>query len=116
LDNLVLLCRRHHRAVHEDGFTVVRSLDGSVSFFRPDGQPLDVAPPSPRWADGQANPLGPTVARIADPSLATHPLTDTPPWDGTPFDVVWVIDVLRGRETDVDAANTAELSEVSAET
>jgi hypothetical protein len=30
LDNLVLLCRRHHRAVHEGGFKVERQHDGEV--------------------------------------------------------------------------------------
>ena len=43
LDNLVLLCRRHHRAVHEEGFRVV--LAGSEArFHRPDGRPIEAAP------------------------------------------------------------------------
>jgi hypothetical protein len=42
--NLVLLCRRHHRAVHED--VRLRMLDGRPSFARSDGRPLeDRAPP-----------------------------------------------------------------------
>ena len=42
--NLLLLCRRHHRAIH-DGF-VVELLDGRVVFRRPDGSLLeDRAPP-----------------------------------------------------------------------
>ena len=45
--NLVLLCRRHHRAVHE-GFGL-RMRDGQPVFTRPDGSPLaDRAPPA--WA------------------------------------------------------------------
>jgi hypothetical protein len=44
LDNLVLLCRRHHRAVHEGRFTIARGHDDSVVVQRPDGQTLDVAP------------------------------------------------------------------------
>ena len=47
LDNLVLLCRRHHRAVHEGGFAVIRGLDGALAFLRPDGAPLQVAPAVP---------------------------------------------------------------------
>ena len=37
LDNLVLLCRRHHRALHEEGFRITRNDVGS-------GQPISSAP------------------------------------------------------------------------
>ena len=37
LDNLVLLCRRHHRTVHEGGFAVRQLTDGTTTFLRPDG-------------------------------------------------------------------------------
>jgi len=40
LENLVLLCRVHHRAVHEDGFRVERRRDGEIVFFSPEGWPL----------------------------------------------------------------------------
>ena len=44
LDNLVLLCRPHHRVVH-DGFGV-EMVDGRPIFRRPDGSPMeDRAPP-----------------------------------------------------------------------
>jgi hypothetical protein len=47
LSNLVLLCRFHHRAVHEEGFRVRMERDGrTVRFFDPRGWPLpDMAPP-----------------------------------------------------------------------
>ncbi len=37
LYNLVLLCRRHHRMVHEGGFAVCTRADGRISFFDPQG-------------------------------------------------------------------------------
>jgi hypothetical protein len=40
LANLLLLCRRHHRAVHEEGYQVAREPDGSLRFGLPDGRPL----------------------------------------------------------------------------
>ena len=40
LDNLVLLCRRHHRAVHEEGFTVRVGNGGEAEFCWPDGRPF----------------------------------------------------------------------------
>jgi hypothetical protein len=33
--NLALLCRRHHRMVHEDGWTLRRSSDGKWALGRP---------------------------------------------------------------------------------
>jgi hypothetical protein len=44
LSNLTLLCRRHHRSVHEDGFEVERLPDGELRFRFPDGRPLPDAP------------------------------------------------------------------------
>jgi 5-methylcytosine-specific restriction endonuclease McrA len=44
LSNLVLLCRRHHRAVHEEGYEMERRDDGELSIRRPDGQPLPAVP------------------------------------------------------------------------
>ena len=54
LDNLVLLCRRHHRAVHEEGFRVTLDAAGDAHFLRPDGRPLAEAPAAP--ALGRAGP------------------------------------------------------------
>ena len=56
LDNLLLLCRRHHRAVHEEGFTVALTDDGDARFFWPDGRPFPDAPPAPRWAGAALDP------------------------------------------------------------
>jgi hypothetical protein len=45
LPNLVLMCRRHHRMVHQGGFRM-ELLEGRPSFKRPDGSMLeDRAPP-----------------------------------------------------------------------
>jgi len=45
LRNLVLLCRAHHRAVHEGGVKVCIDLNGQVVFFTPKGKTLLGAPP-----------------------------------------------------------------------
>jgi hypothetical protein len=37
LDNLLLICSFHHRLVHEHGWSLTRSADGDVRWFRPDG-------------------------------------------------------------------------------
>jgi hypothetical protein len=42
-DNLLLLCRRHHRFVHEHGFAIIRDA-GELCFLRPDGRRVPEAP------------------------------------------------------------------------
>ncbi len=81
LDNLVLLCRRHHRAVHEGGFAVIRKHNGVLTFLRPDGAPLQVAPASPFDLPGGHHALPSVTEKL-------------PTWDGTRFDLAWAIDVL----------------------
>ncbi len=46
LDNTLLLCRSHHRRVHEGGYQVCSDRDGQVVFFTPKGKALfEVGPP-----------------------------------------------------------------------
>ena len=52
LDNLVLLCSRHHRLVHEGGFGLARGADGELAFRRPDGKALP-AVPSPAFGSSR---------------------------------------------------------------
>ncbi len=42
LDNLVLLCRRHHRMVHERGWEIHLDADGAVTVQEPRGRPAPV--------------------------------------------------------------------------
>jgi hypothetical protein len=95
LDNLVLLCRRHHRAMHEEGYRVVRAAGGALVFLRPDGSILPTVPPPPRWANDDAAPLGPTNERMNAAGLSVAPYTPTAAWHGERFDVGWAVDVLR---------------------
>ena len=47
LDNLLLLCPRHHRAVHEGGYRVRRTASGGFAFIDRYGELLPVVPPTP---------------------------------------------------------------------
>ena len=97
LDNLVHLCRWHHRLVHEGGYRITRDGAGDVRVTRPDGTPLPAVPRPPRWTRRPGeDPLGPTAAGLAAAGLTIGPYTATPLWDGHPFDVGWALDVLRG--------------------
>ncbi len=84
IDNLLLLCRRHHRAVHEGGFQVVRHADGPVTFHRQDGALIPQVPDTPCGFD-------------IDLDAGTAQVEAPPVWDGTRFDIVWAIDVLHSR-------------------
>jgi hypothetical protein len=46
MDNLVLLCRRHHRLVHEGGFGVGCNSAGVIQFTYPDGREMATGPDS----------------------------------------------------------------------
>jgi hypothetical protein len=52
MENLILLCRVHHRAVHEDGFEVKARGDGTFKFYSPEGWPLGDEPPCLRLEPG----------------------------------------------------------------
>ncbi len=88
LDNLVLLCRRHHRAVHEEGFRVTLDAAGDVEFVRPDGRPLPEAPAPPDWT---GRSLAPVRARLEREGIEIDPDTLTPDWRGERLDLDWVI-------------------------
>jgi hypothetical protein len=44
MSNLLLLCKRHHRLVHEGGFGLEAGPDGAFRFYTPDGTYLPHAP------------------------------------------------------------------------
>jgi len=50
LKNTVLLCRRHHRLVHEEGHRICLDKEGRVAFFSPSGNAIAAA--------GRPTPLG----------------------------------------------------------
>ena len=91
LSNLALLCRRHHRAVHEEGYQVDRQPDGELRFRRPDGRLLPEVPPP---AAIPADPVQALRARHDAQGLRIHPRTATPGWLGERLNVGWAIDVM----------------------
>ena len=91
LSNLALLCRWHHRAVHEEGYQVELAPDGTLRFRRPDGRLLpDVPPPVAVPAD----PVQALRARHDTQGLRLHARTACPLWLGERLDLGWAIDVL----------------------
>jgi 5-methylcytosine-specific restriction endonuclease McrA len=91
LANLALLCRHHHRAVHEEGYRVVPGPDGALQFRRPDGRPL---PEVPAPATVPADPVAALRAQHAEQGLRLHAHTGLAGWLGERLDVGWAIGVL----------------------
>jgi hypothetical protein len=85
--NLVLTCRRHHKAVHEGGYTVELTTTGTV-WHRPDGSLVDPSCHAPELT-------GPTV--MEQNTFYDLPITpDTPValWDGTHPIYSWAVEDL----------------------
>jgi hypothetical protein len=111
LPNLVLLCRRHHRLVHEDGYGLTTAGDGVFTFTRPDGGAVPEAPPL-------APCTGPSIAdRNERAGLTIDPGTCRSLGEGESFDLGMTMDAIlypelrrRGRTWGVAAPPTASWS------
>ena len=91
LSNLVLLCRRHHRAVHEEGYGVERMSDGELRFRDPYGRVVpDVPCPPPAPSD----PVNTVKTHNDAAGVTVDSRTATPTWQGERLDVRYAIDVL----------------------
>jgi hypothetical protein len=82
LANTVLVCRRHHRFVHEHRYSIAREGDDLV-FLDPAGQPVPAVFPRP--------PLAPEPYRqldtwLRDGGVAVDATSNLPGWDGLPVD------------------------------
>jgi Domain of unknown function (DUF222)/HNH endonuclease len=91
LSNLAPLCRRHHRAVHEEGYHVERRTGDDLIFRQPNGRELPDVPPTPR---PPADPLQALYDANAEHGLRIDAHTGRPTWTGERLDVGWAIDVL----------------------
>jgi Domain of unknown function (DUF222)/HNH endonuclease len=94
LSNLTLLCRRHHRAVHEEGYQVERQPDDELCFRRPDGR---VLPNVPARAAVPANPTETLQAQNDGAGVQINARTSMPGWQGERLDVGYAISVLHPR-------------------
>jgi hypothetical protein len=88
LTNLVTLCRRHHRVVHDGGFAVETHVDGHFTFHHPDGSliPEVVGAPSLGGSSLQE--------RNAAEGLSIDDQTCRPNWDGDPLTSAGIDEVL----------------------
>jgi hypothetical protein len=101
LSNVVLMCRRHHRAVHEEGYQIERDAGGALMFRRPNGWSLPDVPDPPML------PLDPVEVLLeanGAHGLTLSSQTLTPSWLGEALNVGWAIDVLHPLATATPSA------------
>ena len=108
LHNCLLLCRSHHRWVHEGGYRVCTDRDGQVVFFTPMGKALFEVPPLPELP---ADPVEALVrgnhGRGVMPD--TYALANRWRWDR---DVPWAIET--ATEDALDSADEPPARDLSA--
>jgi hypothetical protein len=91
LSNLTMLCRRHHRAVHEEGYRVERQRDGDLRFWCANGElvpevPVPVAVP--------VDPVGALRDGNGAHGLTIDARRSIPNWTGERISVPYAISVL----------------------
>jgi len=91
LENLALLCRRHHRAVHEEGYRIERDSDGALHFSTPRGWAVPEVPATPMVPP---DPMEAILAANRARDVAIDGWTSCPNWLGERLDLGWAIDVL----------------------
>ncbi len=89
MDNLVLLCRNHHRLVHEGGFGVHTSPNDIINFTLPNGKLIPRGPET-RF---RGNVLV-LKARNRDKGLNITPKTPIPAWYGDRMDHNMAVEAL----------------------
>ena len=106
LRNLVLLCRFHHRLVHEGGYSVQILDDGAFRFLRPDGRDLDAPLEYPITPDWHA-----LITAHRRAGLEITPETAKTGWRGERMDYGLAVESLLQRwqrDTDVSAETCGE--------
>ena len=87
LDNLVQLCRHHHRLVHEGGYSVTKQ-GARLVFRRPDGRTLPTIPRKPRVRGATLQQLNRRHGHSIEPDACVSQ------WDGQRMDVALNVDAL----------------------
>ena len=93
MHNLVLLCRSHHRLIHEGGYGVHVSQEGDISFTMPDGTALSTG----QVGRSRGNVIAIEAANRKN-GMNITPKTVITGWTGETMDNSMAVDALIQRE------------------
>jgi hypothetical protein len=93
MENLVLLCRRHHRLMHEEGFAVQAGSFGKINFHLPSGKIIPPCP-APRFCGNVFE----VKSRNRQLGLNITAKTPVPSWLGERMDYSIAVEGLLQRE------------------
>ena len=93
MNNLVLLCRQHHRLVHEGGFSIGKSVTGDIHFSNPAGKIIPTDPDT-RFS---GNVLA-LFTEHEESGIHITPKTQIPNWLGEKMDDQLAVEGLLFRE------------------
>ena len=91
LENLLLLCRRHHRLLHEGGARVEVTPAGELVFHDERGRPIEAAPRPPPLPPGAVNRL---MRGHTEAGIHIDDQTGLCGWDGSHPDYDMCVDAL----------------------
>jgi hypothetical protein len=91
VDNLTFVCRRHHRFLHEHGFSVFRGDAGELVFRHPSGR---VVPPTGEMGLRQQDAVERVRQRLAQQEQVAGCVPPVPHWDGSRPDYGRAVDSL----------------------
>ena len=89
LGNLILLCRFHHRLVHEYGYQVCSGPDGEIRFNDVQGRELH----NRSALVGRTDPRDLSLVN-AEQGVTVTPTTISPRWEGDRLDLAYAVSVL----------------------
>jgi hypothetical protein len=100
LDNLVLLCRHHHRLLHQDGYEIVKRGERQFEFLTPAGRALPAAL-APQFAAAAEDAVSESLAIEREHDglgLEIDSRTAVTRWEGEKMDYDLAVGaMLRGR-------------------
>lgn len=106
LDNLTLLCRKHHRYVHELGFTLER-VGRELRFTRPDGQHV---PDVPRVVGCESHEGCDALRQVhTDAKLDIDASTATGAWNGERARYAGLVEALKERSGEPETLHVKDL-------
>ena len=109
LSNTLLLCRRHHRRVHEGGYRVCSDRNGQVVFFTPKGKALFEVPSMPQLP---SDPVEALVRGNRERGITPDYSSGGPKWSRDSY-IPWAIEAA-AREA-IDPWDEPKLDELAAE-